>query len=78
MSFGAAILLVQMEENKQHFGVLWFITARKVKMQLKCKKKNIPAVHGEGAMIDRTSQKWFVKFLCSTDILATYFLALEL
>ena len=43
---------------------------KKGKNATEMQKKNIPAVHGEGAMIDRTSQKWFVKFLCSTDILA--------
>ena len=36
-------------------------------MQLKC-KKNICAVYGEGAVIDQTSQRWFVKF-CSRDFL---------
>ena len=34
------------------FSILWFIISRKVKMQLKCKKK-ICAVYGEGAGTDR-------------------------
>ena len=32
-------------------------------MKLKCKKKKICAVYGEGAVIDRMCQKWFAKFL---------------
>ena len=33
-------------------------------------QKKICAVYGEGAVTDRTSQKWFVKFLGTIDILA--------
>ena len=40
----------------------------KVKTQLKQKK--ICAVYGEGAMTDQTCQKWFVKFLGTSDLLA--------
>ena len=36
-------------------------------MQLKCKKKKICAVYGEGAVTDRMCQKWFVKF-CAGDL----------
>ena len=43
------------------FGILYFIVSRKVKTQLKCKRK-ICAVYGEGAVTDRTGQKWVVKF----------------
>ena len=39
----------------------YFIISRKVKMQLKCKKR-IYAVNGEGAMTDQTCQNWFAKF----------------
>ena len=40
-------------------------------MQLKCKnKKKICAVYEEGAVADRTCQKWFAKFLGTIDILA--------
>ena len=41
--------------------MLCSIISRKVKTQLKRKKK-ICAVCGEGAMTDQTCQKWFVKF----------------
>ena len=43
------------------FSMLCFIISRKVKMQLKCKKK-ICAVYGEAAVTDRMCQKWFAKF----------------
>ena len=33
-------------------------------------QKKISAVYGEGAVTDRTCQKWFAKFLCTIDILA--------
>ena len=49
-----------MEEKKQHFQHI-MLYSRKVKMQLKCKKK-IYAVYGEGAVTDWTCQKWFAKF----------------
>ena len=42
---------------------------KKSKKQLNCKKK-IYTVYGEGAMADQMCQKWFVKFLGTTDILA--------
>ena len=51
------------------FGILCFIISRKVKTQLKCKKKT-SAVCGEGAVTERTCQKWFAKFLGTIDILA--------
>ena len=53
------------------FSVLCFIISRKVKTQLKHKKK-ICAVHGEGAVADQICQKWFVKFLGTVDILDKY------
>ena len=49
-----------MEENI-HFGMVCFIISKKVKTQLKCTKK-ISTVYREGAVTDRTCQKWFVKF----------------
>ena len=57
-------------ENMQHFDILCFTISRKVKTQLKCKKKNICAVDGEGAVSDRKCQKWFVKFFGTIDVLA--------
>ena len=60
-NFCVAILILKMQEKKQHFGILCFIISRKVKTQLKCKKK-ICAVYGEGAVTDQTCQTWFAKF----------------
>ena len=39
VNFCAATLIFKMEENTQIFGLLCFIISRKVKMQLKCKKR---------------------------------------
>ena len=61
MNFCGAILTLKMEEKSDIFGILCFIISRKVKMQLKCKKE-VCAVYGEGAVTDRTCQKWFAKF----------------
>ena len=69
MNFCAAILILKMEENTQHSHVLCFIISRKVKIKLKCKKK-ICVVCGEGAVTDQMCQKWFLKCLGTTDILA--------
>jgi len=38
--------------KKPHFSILCFIISRKVKMQLKCKKKKNRAVYGEGTVTD--------------------------
>ena len=46
-------------------------------MKQKCKKK-ICAVYGEGAVTNRTCQKWFVKFLGTIDILAKELFAVGL
>ena len=56
-----------MEVKSNIFGMLCCITSRKVKTQLKCKKKKekkkkISAVYGEINVTEQTSQKWFVKF----------------
>ena len=62
VNFCVGILILKMEEKKRNIlGILCFIISRKVKTQPKCKKK-ICAVYGEGAVIDGTCQKWFVKF----------------
>ena len=53
--------MLKKKEKSHIFDVLCFIFSRKVKTQLKCKKK-ICAVYGEGAVTDGTCQKWFVKF----------------
>ena len=49
--------------------MLCFVISRKVKTQLKCKKKDF-AVYEEGSVTDRTCQKGFAKFLGTIDILA--------
>ena len=52
-----------MEENVQHFLAHYALFFQKqAKMQLKCKKKSICSVYREGAVTDRTCQKWFVNF----------------
>ena len=61
MNFCVAILILKIEEKSNIFGILCFITSRKVKVQLKCKKK-ICAVYGESAATDWTYEKWFAKF----------------
>ena len=44
------------------FGILCFTISRKVKVQLKCKKKVFCAAYGEDAVTDQTCQEWFAKF----------------
>ena len=61
MNFCVAILILKMEEKRNIFDILCFIISRKVKTQLKHKKK-ICAVYGEGAVTDWACQKWFAKF----------------
>ena len=43
------------------FGILCFVISRKVKRQVKHRKK-ICAVYGEGAVTAQMCQRWFVKF----------------
>ena len=68
VNFCVAILVVQMEENThfQHIMLYYFKKGKK----LTEKQEKICAVYGEGAVTDRTCQKWFVKFLGTIDILA--------
>ena len=61
MNFCAAILILKMKEDMQHFQHIMFYYLKKVKTQLKRNKK-ICAVYGEGAMTDQMCQKWFAKF----------------
>ena len=50
-----------MGENKQHFWHILLYYSRKVKMQLKCKKKKkICAVYGESAVTDLIFLRSFV------------------
>jgi len=46
--FCVVILILTMDWKKQHLGILCFITSRKIRMKLKCKKKKICAVYVVG------------------------------
>ena len=61
VNFGVAILILKMEEKKQHFRHIMFYYFKKGKNATKMQKK-ICAVCGEGAVTDRTCQKCFAKF----------------
>ena len=50
-----------MEEKKQHFSHIMLYYFKKGKNATEMQKQ-ICAVYGEGAVTDRTCQKWFVKF----------------
>ena len=69
MDFSADILLLKMEEDRQHFQHIMLYYFKKVKNETKRQKK-IYAVCGEGTVTDQTCQKWRVKFLGTIDILA--------
>ena len=68
VNFYAAIIILKMEENAQHFWHTTLYYLKKSKNATETKKK-ICAVCGEGAVIDGMCQKWFVKFLGTLDIL---------
>ena len=55
------------------FGILCFITSRKLKNATETHKRKTDVVYGEGAMTEQMYQKWSAKFLGSTDILAKFF-----
>ena len=57
-----------MEEDMQHIRHIMFYF-KKGKNTAETQEK-ICAVYGEGAVTDRTCQKWFVKFLGTPDTLA--------
>ena len=59
-----------MEENKQQFYRIMLYYFKKGKNNWNERKKKICAVYGVGAVTDQICQKWFVKFLGTTDILA--------
>ena len=71
MNFCAAILILKMEEM-QHFQhiMLYYFTEDKNATEM---QKKICAVYRKGAVTDRMCQKWFAKFLGTTDILAKLF-----
>ena len=68
MNFCAAILILKVEKDMQHFGHIMLYYFQKGKNTTEMQKK-ICAVYAEGAVIDQTCQKWFVKFLGTIDIL---------
>ena len=65
VNFCIAILILKMEENRQHVWHIMLYYFKKSKNVTKTKKK-ICAMYGEGAVTDRTCQKGFVKF-CAGD-----------
>ena len=69
MNFYAAILILKTEENTQHLQHIMLYYFKNGKNTTKMHKR-ICAVYGEGAVTDRTCQKWFAKFLGTSDILA--------
>ena len=54
----------------KHFRFIMLYYFKKGKNATKCKKVSCMELYGEGAVIDRTCQKWFAKFLGTIDILA--------
>ena len=55
------MLVLMMEENKQHFQHIMLYYFKKSKNTTGMQKK-ICSVYREGAMTDQIRQKWFVKF----------------
>ena len=62
LNFCVAILIMKMEDNEQNFQLIMPYYFKKGKNATETQKK-ICAVYGEGAVTDRTCQKWFAKFL---------------
>ena len=54
----------------QYIQCIMLYYFKKGKKAPEMQKKKICAVYGEGAVTNRTCQKWFVKFLGTIDILA--------
>ena len=54
----------------QYIQCIMLYYFKKGKKAPEMQKKKICAVYGEGAVTYRTCQKWFAKFLGTTDILA--------
>ena len=67
MNFYAASLILKMEEEMQHFWCILLYYFKKGKNATETDKKDLC---GEGAVTDRTCQKWLVEFLGPVDILA--------
>ena len=62
VTFCVAILILNMEEKKQHFQHVILYCFKKGKNATEMQKK-ICSVSGEGAVADWTCHKWLVKFL---------------
>ena len=69
MNFCAAIFILKMEENMQHFWCIMLYYFKKGKTATEMQKM-ICAVYGKDAVTDRMCQKWFAKCLGTVDILA--------
>ena len=67
MNFCAAILILKVEENTQHFWHIMLYYFKKGKKVTEMQKK-ICAVYGEGDVTNQICQKWFAKFLGTIDI----------
>ena len=61
MNFCIAILILKIEEKKQHFRHIMFYDFKKGKNATEMQKM-ICAVYGESDVTDWTCQKWFAKF----------------
>ena len=61
MNFCVAILILKIKENKPRFWHIMLYDVKKGKTTTEMRKK-VCAVYGEGAVTDRTCQKWFAKF----------------
>ena len=69
VNFCVAILIMKMEENKQHFQHIMFYCFKKGKNTPEMQKK-ICVVYREGDVSDGMCQEWFANFLGTTDMLA--------
>ena len=69
MNFCAASLILEVEENMQHFWHIMLYYFKKGKNATEMQNK-IYAVYGESAVTDWKCQKWIVKFLGTIDVLA--------
>ena len=69
VNFCAAILILKMEEDTQHFQHIMLYYFKRGKNTIEMQKKSC-AVYGEGTVTDQMCQKWFVMFLGTIDILA--------
>ena len=59
-----------MVENMQHFWCIMLYHFKKGKNVTEMQEEKNCAVYGEGAVTDRTCQRWFAKLPGTTDILA--------